>query len=582
MRGGPRRAQRSPGRRQGIELSRNAAARWSGVRSAITADGLETVWIADDAPQGATLADARRRGAWPQVPAGDISTPTEADFGTVENGGVRQAVPITGFRTRWSQPFLAADFGCSTRRHRRVRHRLEARLKATNDAVDLGFLRARADIYRVRSCCSAPTPPRVWSRRRRWPTSRCARKAPARAASICELLKGAYQTDFRRDPESPLETKPKPAQPPAAAPAAAPAAPFASAALFSVPFFTLAAAQPTTTFSTVRIAAAREPSFSLAAISLESVTRLGIGDVRGQLALPGLVERTATVAERLTPPPSVEAYNASLASKLTALNTLAALIRGGAAGERPVGIALGDLPVPGYRFKPATDPPAPRVKGTLADVLADSAKPIASQEYEDQDRLPEASARHEADYFNAAVKAIDNAIALMRLVEGRVALYEKLVADARAVRDDLLRYIAIADARLRTIGVELEEARHDVGVASALLAEEQGRVDDLNARRQATIAQHVTHYVPSSAARRPHRRAPDSRDVRRAALVAGRRVPARARRGAGRDPRVRWRSSATPRWRGSRRSSIGFESSTGWTRHAPRSPPRAPAPRRRW
>src|SRR6185295_8920218 len=128
----------------------------------------------------------------------------------------------------------------------------------------------------------------------------------------------------------------------------------------------------------------------------------------------------------------------------------------------PNGIALGDLPVAGYRFKPETAPPAPRIKGSVADVLADLAKPTASQEYEDQDELPEASARHEADYFSAAVRAIDNTIALMRLVEGRVALYETLVADARSVRDDLLRYIASADARLRTIGVELEEARHDV------------------------------------------------------------------------------------------------------------------------
>ena len=100
------------------------------------------------------------------------------------------------------------------------------------------------------------------------------------------------------------------------------------------------------------------------------------------------------------------------------------------------------------------------------DVLDDLARPANVQEYEDQDHLAQSSARHEADYFNAAVRAIDNAIALMRLVEGRVALYEKLVSDARGARDDLTRHIGIADARLRTIDVELEEARHDVGVAS--------------------------------------------------------------------------------------------------------------------
>ena len=85
-------------------------------------------------------------------------------------------------------------------------------------------------------------------------------------------------------------------------------------------------AEPAETFRPVRLTAEREPVISVAAISAATFTRIGIGDVRGQLALPGLVERTATVAERLTPPPSVEAYNSALAGKLTALNTLAGLI----------------------------------------------------------------------------------------------------------------------------------------------------------------------------------------------------------------------------------------------------------------
>ena len=487
----------------GIELSQcGGTVEWGPV-GRITADDLETVWIADDAPQGATLRQTPAGTGWPQMPAGDISMPTEADYGTVEDSGVRQAVPMRDLRTRWPQGFLGADFALLDEGGiDGFVADLDARLKATNDAVDLGFVRARADIYRVRQLMlGADAASRLVTSPTLADLSVRDDSARARSADLASYIKGAYQVDFRRDPDAPLEPKPKPAPstgPPPAAAAPAPAPPTGGGGMFAASFLTMPMlVEATQTFATVRLSAAREPTisvaaFSAAAISAATATRIGIGNVRGQLALPGLVERTATVAERLTPPPSVEAYNSALAGKLTALQTLAGLISSGTAGERPKGIALGDLPVPGYRFKPATDPPAPRIKGSVADVLADLAKPAAAQEYEDQDHLSESSARHEADYFNAAVRAIDNAIALIRLVEGRVTLYENLVTDARAVRDDLVRYIAIADARLRTIGVELEEARHDVGVATALLAEEQARVDDLNARRQATIEQHVT------------------------------------------------------------------------------------------
>jgi hypothetical protein len=478
----------------GIELAqRGGTIEWGPV-GRITADGMETVWIADDAPQGATLQQSRGAG-WPQVPAGEFSMPTETEVGTVEDRGVRQAVPIRDLRARWTQGFLAAEFalldeggidGLVTD--------VEARLRATNDAVDLGFVRARADIYRVRQLLlGADAASRLVTSPTLADLSVRDESARARSSDLASYIKTAYQTDFRRDPNAPLDTKPRlTTAPPAAGPAAAIESSL-TGAIFSTEFLTMPRlVERTDAFSPVRLTAEREPVISVAAISAATFTRFGIGDVRGQLALPGLVERTATVAERLTPPPSVEAYNSALAGKLTALDALAGLIGSAAAVERPKGIALGDLPVPGYRFKPTTGPAAPRIKGSVADVLADLERPATEREYEDQDHLPESSARHEADYFNAAVRAIDNAIALMRLVEGRVTLYENLVADARAVRDDLLRYIASADARLRTIDVEIEEARHDVGVAAALLAEEQSRVEGLNARRQATVARHVT------------------------------------------------------------------------------------------
>ena len=76
------------------------------------------------------------------------------DFGTVSDGNGRRRVARDRRlpRRRWT-PGLPRrrTWPDSTRTGSRAfLSDVEARLKATNDAVDLGFVRARADIYRVR------------------------------------------------------------------------------------------------------------------------------------------------------------------------------------------------------------------------------------------------------------------------------------------------------------------------------------------------------------------------------------------------------------------------------------------------
>lgn len=491
----------------GIELGqRGGTVDWGPV-GRITADGLETVWIADDAPPGSTLQlqdldTGAVTAGWPQQAAGDISMMTEGDFGTVESAGARQAVAIRDLRARWAQSFLAADLALLDEGGiDGFAADIDARLRATNDAIDLGFVRARADIYRVRQLMlGADAASRLVTSPALADLAVRDESARARSLDVAGYLKTAYQIDFTRVADAPLDTKPKLTQPSTADNTSAgntgTGTVLLQRARFTTQFLTMTTLnQPAVTVQRAEVNLTRQTvaqsSVSLAALNTASLTRIGIANVKGQLSLPGQVERTATVAERLPPAPSVEAYNAAVASKLTAIQTMAGLITT-SDGTRPKGIALADIVVPGYRWKGANAPPAPRIQGSLSDVLADIAKPVSAQEYEDQDVLPQSSARHEADYFSAAVKAIDNAIALMRLVEGRVTLYEAMVADARSIRDDLVRYIVACDARLRVIDVEVEEARHDVGVATALLAEEQARVDALNAKRKATLAQHAT------------------------------------------------------------------------------------------
>lgn len=507
----------------------------------ISASGEETVYIGDDAPPGAALTAPSPTGApapWPFQPASAVDTPVEADFGTTEAAGVRGIAAVAEFRGRWQQTFLARHFtaleeaGLDS-----FIADLDARLNSTNDAVDLGFVRARADIYRVRSyMLGADAASRLVTSPALADLAVREEGARAKSLDLSAFVKTAYQTDYRRNPDEPLETRKKPTAPPATPTeptrvdngtfstgvtmgmlrtfAPQPMAfvqPEIQPMMMAQPLIMqpmimaqpMVFAQPVTTAAAgiSAFASAQPASFATGSAISASALRAGLTatvnfrDIQAQLALPGRVERTASVAERLAPPPSVEAHAFALEGKLTVVNTIAGLMidptKAPSGEARPDGIALADLPAPGFRYKPTTAPGDGRVKDTIGDVIQDREKGEDARDYEDMDDVPKDSARHEADYFNAAVRAIDNTIALMRLVEARIALYRSLLDDARAVRETLGGVIRSTEARLRAIDIEVEEARHDVGVTESLLAEETERVNALNARRARIIEDHV-------------------------------------------------------------------------------------------
>jgi hypothetical protein len=151
---------------------------------------------------------------------------------------------------------------------------------------------------------------------------------------------------------------------------------------------------------------------------------------------------------------------------------------------------LGDLQFAGFVLKSGVTPGAGRTVGTLADYV------LHTGDYRDADELTgDPAKRHESDYFTAAVSAIDSAIAMMRLAEGRVDLCDQLLSDARKVRADVAARIDDADQRLRGIEGHLAEARNDLAAATALLAEEEARVAAVNARRTAVLSQYVTYLA---------------------------------------------------------------------------------------
>ncbi|MDB5706050.1 MAG: hypothetical protein JWN66_3166 [Sphingomonas bacterium] len=504
------------------------------------ASGQISTFLADDAPAGSALfVSGQPAQGWPWAVVPGRETVSVPDFGTVEADGVRHVAALDPFRAQWPQPFLAKDL-------RQVEETgldiflaaIKGRLDATNDAIDLGFVRARSDIYRVRQfMLGADSASRLVTSPALADLSARDEGARATATGISAFLDRLAVGDKAPAP-TPSSTSPTPSPSPAPTPGGifmptmfvpsfmtlnvtptptpAPTHTAAMLTSFSVQNFAgtasvesrerllssssaAAIAAPTASLNTplsiLPFAAAFNTTPFTASSSL-GIARLGLAtnryepaDIRAQRPVAGLVERTMSVAERLKPSPAVQALDYAIASKAAVIATLAGLAR--TDGRRPIGIALGDLPLPGFKLKaPGADS---SIVPSLDDLLADQIKPDAQRTFIDSDKIPaDAQSKHESDYFTAAVSAIDNSVAIMRLVEGRIALFEDLRDSIVELRTAILGQANAVAAWLRNIDVEVEEARHDVAVAAQLRAEEAARVATTNARRQAVLEAHVT------------------------------------------------------------------------------------------
>ncbi|MGA9582584.1 MAG: hypothetical protein WBR13_11525 [Allosphingosinicella sp.] len=493
------------------------------------AKGNVYTYIGDDAPPGATLRidNKPQPVGWPWQTVPGREALDVPDFDTVSDAGRRRVTAIDGFRDRWTQPFLAQEMT------RIDEHGIaaflsdvEARLKATNDAVDLGFVRARSDIYRVRqimlgadAASRLVTSPSLADLASRDEGARATSKGigeflrdinqpPAKAAGATTGTGGASGSGSSGSGGSTTPVRPKiqlmhmaPVNVMLAATVARPvdvverrtatmatvAAPQpAPMQMMAAPARMMAAPMPLMTMP-LQIAsfqaAAPKPraaTLPIAALALDSARYRG-ADVRRQIPFAGMVERTVTVAERLNPAPAEQAFKYALATKDAILVTLGRL----AGGSGPAGIALSDLPVPGYKAKDVKVTAAP----TLGQLLEDRGRGDKDRLYTDVEEAP--AEKHESSYFTATVEAIDNSIALMRLVEARVTLFEELVQSLQDLRDDIQASARGAVAYLRSVDVEVEEARHDIGTAERLRAEEAEQVASTNARREAVLAGQV-------------------------------------------------------------------------------------------
>lgn len=352
---------------------------------------------------------------------------------------------------------------------------LRARIDRADDITDFGFAHMQVDMHRIRQLTMSATDA---GRLAVSPT--LAALATSDSALVVQQNIKEYISKVRQTAAAPT---------PIATPAPAPAAPATLAAVTGLSATAMAASTTLGALSTVKVASTA--TLSGATLSTRAtLIRPPTAPLSIIYANPvvGLSEiRTTAIAQRLKSPPSPEARNYALANRHRTVMSLLRLLEDFAredSGEVPA--LLQDFQIPGLAGDPflagASGQQRPlaefRGNATLQDALA---QPPSGSE----------NALDEATLFTQAVSLSDITISMLRQLEARLTIYRDALARCDTALRQLRGEIDTMNGRLRQVGDTLAEARHDVSVARALLAEETERVEGVNVRRAKVLAEDV-------------------------------------------------------------------------------------------
>lgn len=473
-----------------------------GAAGVLDADGNERPWFSGTLP-----AEARPFGAWHFVSARDLLAPSSAG----RNGQVAAALAL------YDDPLLGA---LSAHERYQIFQRgvegfiafLKARADRADDLVDFNFVKVQTDIYRVRQIILG--------------TSAATRLAVSPAlAGIAQSETAVASTERIAGFFNELKTEAAPAATSnggtvdlgggrALAVKGTQAATVApsmrideSLRIDSTPLKIDTSGADTNLF----IRSVTEPRYT--------VSKAGAfvpADVTSGAPVVGQTEvRTVSIAERLQAPRATEAKDYTTATRHAAVSALAAYaqtLTDEDGGEVP-GLFL-DIELYGGRGDPALFyASADELKEGLALPPIDSASAEDQQLLDERPRsLPFARLLREqwrmplllrtpvrvrvdeSTQFADGTDLADNTVVLMRQLEGRIKRYRDAIAASQKVLDALRGSALALDGRLRAIGEELAEARHDVAVTRALIAEEEARLAAINARRARILRDHV-HFI---------------------------------------------------------------------------------------
>jgi hypothetical protein len=209
--------------------------------------------------------------------------------------------------------------------------------------------------------------------------------------------------------------------------------------------------------------------------------------------------RTTSIAKRLEEPKAKEARDYTTASRHQAVRNLIALADTLTAEDGDVTPGLfQNIPMRGLDgdtfladLQPPDGGPA-TLERPFTDFLVN--RQLLGQLLLVPSRVPPNSNTLDPDesaMFADGTDLSDHVIALMRRMEGRIKLYREAIAACEATGARLRGSLGTLGSRLAQVADDLAEARHDVGVARALLAEEEERLNAINARRIQVLAEEV-------------------------------------------------------------------------------------------
>ena len=402
--------------------------------------------------------------------APDPLTPPEDAFSTVQRPVAGssatpglEAVPLRDLRVllQQSTPLTAAEIAeLDTRGVADFIAFLQGKVDRANDKIDFGFLRAQTDIYRVRQLVLGATEATRLATSPALATIAKGETAAASREELAELFKalktGGAALAIAGGSDG-VERS-------------------GSAGKVSRVIGTIGAtgvqATPSKTVGQVTAASAAE---KVADVFLSRTpTSSDVAD-QGGLVSGSIIERNVTIAQRLQPPYVAEAKGYTVATKADTVTAL---------GE--IDLAIDDLSVSGFR-----DATGNEATLTVAALKSRGLGTVVAEVLNGLHDPNPSNASDEAGFLTAGVRAIDNSIAILRGIEGRVAQYKRAIQACRTTLAALTGLAARINARLAVIAGELAEARQDVSVARALLAEETARIAAINARRDTILADHV-------------------------------------------------------------------------------------------
>jgi hypothetical protein len=386
---------------------------------------------------------------------------------------------------------------------------LKVRVDLSDDKIDFGFLRAHSDIYRIRQHVLGNE----------------AATRLATSPALANIAQGTSALAIKTDlvdfftklktvapqPVAAPAPPPPPTQLPVMFPLAILSARTVSAASLSlseataVPATTVqaaplqAAAVPAATFAPTATAAASPApavafaapeAFATAATIAPAVNFISRPVVDGTTLISGApaavgvnyVFRTASIAQRIQDPVSVEALHFALVSKHDAVNDLLNL---------PIGLDI--VQVPGS--VPLSGDTASGKLLTLGDFRGNATRlaRILTDEYPTKVNANDPDP-DEATVYSIAVRVVEDTLQLYRLCEGVIATYRATLSALQGALDALTALSQDTDLLLGQVDRQLDQDRHQVATARALLADEQKRVADVNARRDAAVAAQV-HFL---------------------------------------------------------------------------------------